>query len=57
MVRLASAANLADTESRQEAPASALIVRPSGVDQRKLRPQVLLHIHLSHEALLAAAGK
>ena len=50
----ASAANLADTESRQEAPASALIVRPSGVDQRKLRPQVLLHIHLSHEALLAA---
>ena len=49
-------ANLADTESRQEAPDSALIIRPSGVDQRKLRPQVMLHIHLSHEALLAATA-
>ena len=52
----AAAANTADTESRQEAPASALIIRPSGVDPRKLRPQVMLHIHLSHEALLAATA-
>src|SRR4029453_13062434 len=49
-------ANLPEAESRQEAPDSALIVRPSGVDQRKLRPRVMLHIHLSHEALLAATA-
>jgi hypothetical protein len=30
-----------------------LITRPSGVDASKLRPQVMLHIHLSQEALLA----
>jgi hypothetical protein len=30
-----------------------LITRPSGVDASKLRPQVILHIHLSQEALLA----
>jgi hypothetical protein len=30
----------------------SLIVRPSGLDQRRLRPQVVLHIHLSQEALL-----
>jgi hypothetical protein len=52
----AAAANLPVTESREEAPDSALIIRPSGVDQRKLRPQVMLHIHLSDEALLAATA-
>ncbi len=31
-----------------------LIIQPAGVDVRKLRPQVMLHIHLSHEALLTA---
>ena len=30
-----------------------LIMRPSGVELRKLRPRVVLHIHLSHEALWA----
>jgi hypothetical protein len=30
-----------------------LIIQPSGVDVRKLRPQVMLHIHLSEEALIA----
>jgi Domain of unknown function (DUF222) len=49
-------ANLPEAESREEAPDSALIVRPSGVDQRKLRPRVMLHVHLSHEALLAATA-
>jgi hypothetical protein len=39
-----------------ELAASALIIQPPGVDQRKLRPQVMLHIHLSHEALLAEAA-
>jgi hypothetical protein len=29
-----------------------LIIQPSGVDARKLRPEVMLHIHLSQEALL-----
>jgi hypothetical protein len=52
----AAAANLPETESREEMPDSALVVRPSGVDHRKLRPQVMLHIHLSHEALLATAA-
>jgi Domain of unknown function (DUF222) len=52
----AAAANLPETESREEAPDSALIMRPSGVDQRKLRPRVMLHIHLSHEALVAATA-
>jgi hypothetical protein len=30
-----------------------LIVRPSGVELGRLRPRVVLHIHLSHEALWA----
>jgi hypothetical protein len=30
-----------------------LIMRPSGLDLRKLRPRVVLHIHLSQEALWA----
>jgi hypothetical protein len=46
---LETAAN--DTAGQSAEP--ALIIRPSGVDQRKLRPQVVLHIHLSQEALLA----
>ena len=35
-----------------EPAGAALIIQPSGVDAGKLRPQVILHIHLSHEALL-----
>jgi len=31
-----------------------LIVQPTGIDIRRLRPQVVLHVHLSHEALLAS---
>jgi hypothetical protein len=34
----------------------SLVVRPSGLDQRRLRPQVMLHIHLSQEALLASVA-
>ena len=49
-----AAGNLSEAEPPAESPGPALIIRPSGVDQRKLRPQVMLHIHLSHEALLAA---
>ncbi len=30
-----------------------LIIRPPAIDVRKLRPQVMLHIHLSQEALFA----
>jgi hypothetical protein len=30
-----------------------LIIRPSGIDVRKLRPKVVLHVHLSQEALSA----
>lgn len=30
-----------------------LIIRPSGVDVRKLKPKVVLHVHLSQEALSA----
>jgi hypothetical protein len=37
-----------------ESAGRGLITRPAGVDVRKLRPKVMLHIHLSHEALLAA---
>jgi hypothetical protein len=48
------AENLAEAEPPAESPGPALIIRPSGVDQRKVRPQVMLHVHLSHEALLAA---
>jgi Domain of unknown function (DUF222) len=51
-------ATAADSVSEAEPPEEpldpALIIRPSAVDQRKLRPQVMLHIHFSHEALLAA---
>jgi hypothetical protein len=49
----------ADKHSQAEPPeplGQALIIRPSGVDERKLRPQVMLHIHLSYEALLAATA-
>jgi hypothetical protein len=34
----------------------SVIVRPSGLHQRRLRPQVMLHIHLSQEALLASVA-
>jgi hypothetical protein len=51
-----AADNLPRPESREEAPGEALIIRPSGVDQRKLRPRVILHVHLSHEALLVATA-
>jgi hypothetical protein len=37
-----------------ESAGRGLITQPAGVDVRKLRPQVMLHIHLSHEALLTA---
>ena len=47
---------LPKTEPPQESPGSALIIRPSGVDVGKLRPKVMLHIHLSQEALLATTG-
>jgi Domain of unknown function (DUF222) len=30
-----------------------LVIRPTGLDHRKMRPQVVLHIHLSQEVLLA----
>jgi hypothetical protein len=37
-----------------EPPAGrGLIITPSGLDLRKLRPKVVLHIHLSEEALMA----
>ena len=42
--------------SEQDPEASTgrgLIIRPSGVDLAKLRPRVMLHIHLSEEALLS----
>jgi hypothetical protein len=51
-----AADNPPETQEAEQAPDSALIIRPSGVDVRKLRPQVILHIHLSHEALLATTG-
>lgn len=35
-----------------ESAGYGLIIQPSGVDARKLRPQLMLHIHLSQEALL-----
>ena len=43
-------------EPPEEPSGPGLIIQPPGVDQHKLRPQVMLHIHLSHEALLATAG-
>jgi hypothetical protein len=33
-----------------------LMIQPPGVDVRKLRPQVVLHLHLSEEALLSYHG-
>ena len=47
---------VSEAEPPEEPLDPALIIRPSGVDQRKVRPQVMLHIHLSHEALLAATA-
>jgi hypothetical protein len=46
----------ADSPYPAESPEPAgrgLITQPSPVDVRKLRPQVILHIHLSEEALLS----
>jgi hypothetical protein len=45
-----------DNTSSGEKPESTgrgLIMRPSGLDLRRLRPRVVLHIHLSQEALWA----
>ncbi len=53
---LVASDKLPKTEPPQESPGSALIIRPSGVDVGKLRPKVMLHIHLSHEALIAATA-
>jgi hypothetical protein len=52
----AASDNPPETQQAEQAPGSALIIRPSGLDVRKLRPQVILHIHLSQEALLATTG-
>jgi Domain of unknown function (DUF222) len=52
----AAAATLPEIESQEEMPSPALLIRPPGFEARKLRPQVLLHIHLSHEALLATTA-
>jgi hypothetical protein len=42
------------TDSARERQASCgLIIQPSGVNVDKLRPKVVLHIHLSEEALLS----
>jgi hypothetical protein len=43
-------------ESAVEAAGRGLIIRPPGLDVRRLRPQVMLHIHLSQEALLGHSG-
>jgi hypothetical protein len=46
----------ADSSYPAESPEPAsrgLIMQPSPVDVRRLRPQVILHIHLSEEALLS----
>jgi hypothetical protein len=51
---VSGADDLRQAEPSEEPLGQALIIQPSGVDQRKVRPQVMLHIHLSYEALLAA---
>jgi hypothetical protein len=51
---VSAADNLRQAEPSEEPLGQALIIRPSGLDQRKVRPQVVLHIHLGYEALLAA---
>jgi hypothetical protein len=43
----------ADDTSAGQSAEQALIIRPTRLDLRKLRPQVVLHIHLSQEALRA----
>jgi hypothetical protein len=42
-----------DADEGDDHDGGALIVRPAGVDACRLRPKVMLHIHLSQEALLA----
>jgi hypothetical protein len=38
---------------RETSAGRGLIIQPAGVDPQKLRPQVVLHIHLSEEAVLS----
>jgi hypothetical protein len=47
---------MAEPDEREQVQAAGrgLIIRPTGVELDKLRPKVILHIHLSHEALVAA---
>ena len=40
-----------DSEAADASTGRGLIIQPAGVDVRKLRPKVVLHIHLSEEAL------
>jgi len=45
------------TDSKTDVSAGrGLLIQPPGVDLRKLRPQVVLHIHLSQEAMLSYHG-
>lgn len=45
-------AESAEPTTEDEQP-TGLIIQPAGVDVKKLRPKVVLHIHLSEEALLS----
>jgi hypothetical protein len=45
--------DLGEDQLSRDGDCGALIVRPSGVDVRRLRPKVVLHVHLSEEGLLA----
>jgi hypothetical protein len=47
----ANAAAAAESAAKPDSAGLGLIIQPTGVDIRKLRPQVILHIHLSEEAL------
>src|SRR4030095_7148258 len=44
------------SDSTDDVRPDSLVVRSSGLDRRRLRPQVMLHIHLSQEALLASVA-
>jgi hypothetical protein len=43
----------AESAAEPDSAGRGLIIQPTAVDIRKLRPQVVLHIHLSEEALAA----
>src|ERR687890_2500611 len=47
---LTSASGIAEQDD------GSLILRPTGVDLGRLRPKVVLHVHLSQEALLTYRG-